>query len=80
MPVLPGNNLLTWPGNNAPPATALGQQGKTLKIVYEWDPVAGEWKRWSPNVPDFVNNLKMMKQGTSYWFIANVATKLPFGQ
>lgn len=69
LPIVPGSNLLAWPGTNLPPAQALGSQAASLRIVYEWDPVTGEWKRWAPNLPSFVNNLALMKTGVSYWFI-----------
>ncbi|MBA4181355.1 MAG: hypothetical protein C0506_12260 [Anaerolinea sp.] len=80
LPIVPGSNLLAWPGNNVPPAQAFGSQAAALKMVYEWDPVKGEWKRWAPNLPGFVNNLLMMRQGSSYWFIARAAAELPVGQ
>ena len=78
LPIFPGSNLLAWPGSDQTPANALGSQGASFKIVYEWDPATGEWKRYAPGLPSFVNNLSMMRTGHSYWFIATAALQLPF--
>ena len=78
LPIVPGSNLLAWPGADQSPGDALGNQGASLKIVYEWDPASGEWKRYAPGLPSFVNNLSMMRKGHSYWFIAKAALQLPF--
>jgi len=78
LPVLPGSNLLAWPGSDQPPAVALASHGASLKIVYEWDPATGEWKRYAPGLPSFVNNLLMMRTGHAYWFIAKAALQIPF--
>ncbi len=56
----------------------MGNQGGSLKIVYEWDAASGEWKRYAPGLPSFVNNLSMMRTGHSYWFIAKAALQLLF--
>lgn len=78
LPIGPGSNLLAWPGSDQATGEALGGHGGSLKIVYEWDPGSGEWKRYAPGLPAFVNNLSMMRRGHSYWFIARAALKLPF--
>lgn len=78
LPILPGSNLLAWPGNDQAPGVALGKQGTSIRIVYEWDPDSGEWKRYAPDLPNFVNNLSMMRKGHAYWFIARAALQLPF--
>ena len=78
LPIVPGSNLLAWPGSDQSPAEALGNHGAALKIVYEWDAASGEWKRYAPGLPNFVNNLSMMRKGHAYWFIANAALQLPF--
>jgi hypothetical protein len=64
-------NLLTWPGQDVAPAQALSGQAGTVKSVYQWDADTGEWKRYASNVPAFVNNLPLLKQGMAYWFIAS---------
>jgi hypothetical protein len=78
LPILPGANLLTWPGDNLPPAVALGAQAGALKIVYQWDPATGQWLRYAPGLPAFLNNMLTMKKGQAYWFIANSAAQVPF--
>ena len=69
---------MAWPGADQAPGVALANHGGSLKIVYEWDPATGEWKRYAPDLPAFVNNLSMMRRGHSYWFIAKAALQLPF--
>lgn len=50
----------------------------TVAVVYEWDPVKGEWNRYFPGLPAYVNNLKSMKQGGVYWIIAKTGSALSF--
>jgi hypothetical protein len=50
----------------------------TVSVVYEWDPVTGEWKRYFPGLPAFLNNLKTLKQGGAYWVIAKTKSSLLF--
>jgi hypothetical protein len=74
--LVPGMNLLTWPGRDVSPSQALQGQAGSIKIVYQWDAVTGEWKRYATNVPSFVNNLPVLKQGSAYWFIATGASSI----
>lgn len=79
LPLSPGANLVAWPSGNMPPAKAF-EGNTTVSVVYEWDPVAGEWKRYFPGLPDYLNNLKTMKQGGAYWVIAKTKSSLSFGR
>ncbi len=76
LPIRPGANFLTWPGNNMSPRAALAGQGNSIRIVYSWDPVSRTWLRFAPGLPDFFNNLVTLHQGDPYWFIANSAVEL----
>ncbi|MEP7215616.1 MAG: matrixin family metalloprotease [Anaerolineaceae bacterium] len=78
LPIVPGANLMAWPGADQASAKALGRHGASLRIVYEWDPATGEWKRYGPGLPSFINNLLTMRTGQAYWFIANAALQIPF--
>lgn len=78
LPLSPGANLVAWPGGNVDPATAFAGNS-TVSVVYEWDPVTGEWKRYFPGLPAFLNNLKTMKQGGAYWVIAKTKSNLTLG-
>jgi hypothetical protein len=80
LPILPGANLLSWPGGDLPPAAALGSQAAAIKIVYQWDPVTGTWQRFAPGLPSFLNNLPLLKKGQAYWFIANKSAQVPFAE
>ncbi len=77
LPVLPGANLFAWPGNDMPPAQALAGVAN-LRIVYSYDPLTGEWKRYIPGAPAFINNLAILKKGNSYWFLATGSAQVPF--
>lgn len=77
LPIVPGANLLAWPGNDLPPAQALAGV-PNLKVVYAYDPVTGKWTRYLPGAPSFLNNLGLLKKGLSYWFIATGSTQITF--
>ncbi len=77
LPLSPGANFVAWPGNTMNPADAF-KGNTTVAVVYEWDPVAGEWKRYFPGLPAFLNNLTSMKQGGAYWVIAKTKASLSF--
>lgn len=77
LPLLPGANLMAWPGSDAPPQVALaGQPG--IQAVYSYNPVTRTWSRYIPALPAFVNDLTMLRQGQAYWFIASTAAQLPY--
>jgi hypothetical protein len=78
LPLVPGANLLAWPGGDAPPAEALDGQGAGLRIVYSYDPATGAWLRYGPGLPSFLNNLKLLRRGQAYWFIASGPAQIPF--
>jgi len=77
LPLSPGANLVAWPGGNVAPSEAF-KGNNTISVVYEWDPVAKEWKRYFPGLPDYLNNLKTLKQGGAYWVIAKTKSSLSF--
>jgi len=77
LPVLPGANLFAWPGNDAPPSAALAGVAN-LKVVYSYDPLTGDWKRYVPGAPGYLNNLPVLKKGNAYWFIATGSAQVPF--
>ena len=75
LPLSPGANLVAWPSANTNPAQAFA--GNTnISVVYEWDPVTGEWKRYFPGLPAFLNNLTSLRQGAAYWIIAKNKSSL----
>lgn len=77
LPLLPGANLMAWPGTDAPPAVALaGQTG--IQAVYSYNPATKTWLRYLPSTPAFVNNLAVLKQGQAYWFISSSALQIPY--
>lgn len=77
VPVRPGANFLTWPGSSMNPRAALEGQ-ETIQIVYSWDPANGVWLRFAPNLPDFLNNLTTLSEGTPYWFISSAAAEIAY--
>lgn len=78
LPLSPGANLVAWGGGNVDPKAAFA--GNTsVAVVYEWDPLRGEWKRFFPGLPGFLNNLDSMRQGNAYWIIAKAKSSLQMG-
>ncbi len=75
LPLSPGANLVAWGSGNIDPAVAFA--GNTnISVVYEWDPATGQWKRYFPGLPGFLNNLKAMREGNAYWVIAKNKSSL----
>ena len=65
------------PGSDLPPAVALAGV-PNLKIVYSYDPATGNWTRYIPGAPAYVNNLLSLKKGSAYWFIATGSAQISF--
>jgi hypothetical protein len=78
LPIVPGANLLAWPGADVPPAQALGSLASTIRIIYGYDPTTGSWVRYAPGLPAYLNNMALLKKGQAYWFIAKGAALVPF--
>lgn len=75
LPLSPGANLVAWPGDSVSPAQAFS--GNTsIKVVYEWNAATGEWSRYFPGLPAYLNNLVRLNRGGAYWVIANQASQL----
>lgn len=79
LPIVPGANFLAWPGNDTPAGPALAGVAN-LKVVYAYDPLTGNWSRYIPGAPAYVNNLTTLKKGVAYWFIATGSAQVPFQQ
>lgn len=77
LPIQPGANLMAWPGGDMAPAQALAGV-QNLKVVYSYDTATGNWTRYIPGAPSFLNNLMSLKKGGSYWFIATGSAQVPF--
>ena len=77
LPLRPGANLMAWPGSDMPAAQALATV-QNLKIVYSYDPATGNWTRYVPGAPSFLNNLTFLKSGDAYWFIATGSAQIAF--
>lgn len=77
LPILPGANLMAWPGGDVPPAQALADV-PNIRIVYSFDPATGNWTRYIPGAPSFLNNLTLLKKGRAYWFIATGPAQVGF--
>ena len=79
LPIVPGANLLSWPGGDMPVSVAVANQHGALRAVYTWDASTGSWLRYIPGVPEYVNTLINLHRGTAYWFIANSSMTLQPG-
>ena len=79
LPLSPGANLVAWPGGNMSAQEAFGGN-TTVAVVYEWEGASGQWKRYFPGLPGFLNNLRDVRQGSSYWVIAKTKSALTFAR
>lgn len=77
LPLVPGANLIAWPGSDVSPAQALASV-PNLRIVYAWDPATRSWSRFVPGAPGYVSNIATLKKGVSYWFISSGSGSVPF--
>lgn len=80
LPIVPGANLLAWPGGDLPPSVALGAMAPTIRIVYGYDAATGTWVRYAPGLPAYLNNMAFLKKGEAYWFIAKGAGLIEFAE
>jgi hypothetical protein len=71
LPLVPGSsNLVGWPGGGSDdPKVALKSIEHTIEVVYRWNSATGEWERYGPGLPPYVNSLKKLLQGEAYWVI-----------
>lgn len=70
-----GANFIAWPGESVSPAQVFA--GNTsVKVVYEWNSTTGEWRRFFPGMPAYLNNLSKLYKGGVYWFVADRASQL----
>jgi len=70
-----GLNLVVWPGDSASPASVLGGYG-TIRAVYAPAPWGG-WLRYFPELPAWLDTLRVMERGQSLWIIASRDTAIP---
>lgn len=73
----PGAAYVTWAGSPTPPERAFAGVAHSLQIVYAYDPWAGVWLRWSPQLDPELQTLDELVPGGKYWVITRAATKLP---
>jgi uncharacterized protein YkwD len=65
-----GANLVAWPGATFAARNAFtGFPGFTA--VYAYDAATGEWLRFVPGAPDYVNTLSTLENGRAYWMMAS---------
>jgi uncharacterized protein YkwD len=76
LPLSPGANLVAWPSADMAPADAIAGSGSTIAVIYQYDAATGQWKRYFPGLPGFLNNLTMMRRGQAYWIIATTGSRL----
>ncbi len=75
----PGANLVGWPEDDIAPEEALGEHGNIITIVYGWDSANGQWQRYGPGVPSYVNTLQLLRKGHAYWIIATGHAQVQVG-
>ncbi len=62
-----GVNLVSYAGFVQSPEIALRSLGERVLWVYGWDASRGQWLRYSPGRPDYVNSLQYMVPGEAYY-------------
>lgn len=67
--VLPGANLVAWPGGPAPVEEVFGDAGG-VAAVYLWDEATGAWRKYFPGLPGYLSDLEVLEPGAAYWVIA----------
>ena len=76
LPLVPGANLVTWPGASQLAAGALGDKGSALNVVYSYDKASNTWLRYGPGLPSYLNTLGQLQKGEAYWMIASNAAQI----
>jgi hypothetical protein len=74
--VLPGANLVAWPGGPAPVEEVFGNADGVV-AVYLWDEAAGAWLKYFPGLPGYLSDLAMLEPGAAYWVIASNRSNIP---
>jgi len=74
--VLPGANLVAWPGGSVPVEDVFGGADGVV-AVYIWDAAAGTWRHYFPGLPGYLNDLHLLEPGAAYWVIAKQAEDVP---
>jgi len=64
-----GFNLVTFAGARTPSAEALASLGTHLVGVYHWDSATGQWRRYLPAAPAYVNTLQALAPGEAYFVV-----------
>ena len=74
--VLPGANLVAWPGGPTPVEEVFGNADGVV-AVYLWDEAAGAWLKYFPGLPDYLSDLDVLEPGAAYWVIASDRSNIP---
>jgi hypothetical protein len=60
-----GVNYVQYSGPVQPAANAFAPLGANLRFAYWWDAPNGEWRRYIPGMPPFINTLTEVRPGES---------------
>jgi uncharacterized protein YkwD len=72
-----GTHLVTWSAPTMSPALALASIHGEVSWVYAWDSDSGDWLRYSPSAPAYVNSLTTLETGRTYWLVAVTPIQVP---
>lgn len=70
MGLQPGFNLVGWDREAGPPEDVLQESLDTVRMVYSYDQRTGQWERYGPDLPEWVNSLRNMEHGKAYWIVS----------
>lgn len=71
-----GFNLVAWPLDDAPPAAVAARAGGPIVVVMGFDHAIGRYRIYSPLLPGWMNTLKKVLHGESYWMAAGSGAAL----
>lgn len=67
--MVPGSNLVTWPGGPTPVEQALSE-ARGVRAVYRWDSETRSWSKYFPGLPGYLSDLEDLVPGAVYWIIS----------
>lgn len=71
-----GANLITWPGEDTAPWSALNGTFGNVSAIYSYDATSGRWRRYSPRFASVGNSLDLLRNGSAYWVITSGTAEL----
>jgi uncharacterized protein YkwD len=62
-------NVVRWSGPDSSPEEAFAATLDRMAAVYSYDDVAGSWQLFGPGLPSFLNTMRRVFEGETYWVL-----------